>query len=114
MICQTSNRTRLEDMIYVIDLYFDGLSLRKTSRALSMYVKRSHTTIREWIQKYQPQKITSKERMISEYIIDETLLKVGPYCIWLWIAMEPKNKQILALTISIERNTLIAEKIIST
>ena len=51
----------------------------------------------DWIQKYQPQKISSKERMISEYIIDETLIKVGFGYIWLWVAMEPKNKQILAL-----------------
>jgi len=113
MICQTRNRTRLEDMIYAIHLYFDGLSLRKTSKALSRFVKRSHTAIRDWIQKYQPQKISSKKRMISEYIIDETLIKIGSDCIWLWVAMEPKNKQILALTISMERNMLIAERFIS-
>ncbi len=113
MICQTRNRTRLEDMIYAIHLYFDGLSLRKTSKALSWFVKRSHTAIRDWIQKYQPQKISSKKRMISEYIIDETLIKIGSDCIWLWVAMEPKNKQILALTISMERNMLIAERFIS-
>ncbi len=57
--------------------------------------------------------ISSKKRMISEYIIDETLIKVGSQYIWLWVAIEPKNKQILALTISIERNMLIAEKFIS-
>ena len=113
MICQTRNRTRLEDMIYAIHLYFDGLSLRKTSKALSRFVKRSHTAIRDWIQKYQPQKISSKKRMISEYIIDEALIKIGSDCIWLWVAMEPKNKQILALTISMERNMLIAERFIS-
>ena len=113
MICQTRNRTRLEDMIYAIHLYFDGLSLRKTSKALSRFVKRSHTAIRDWIQKYQPQKISSKKRMISAYIIDEILIKVGSHYIWLWVAIEPKNKQILALTISIERNMLIAEKFIS-
>ena len=53
--------------------------------------------------------------MISEYIIDETLIKVGSDYIWLVgrNQMETKNKQILALSISIERNMLIAEKFIS-
>lgn len=32
---------------------------------------------------------------------------------WLWVAIEPKNNQILALTISKERNMLIVEKFIS-
>jgi transposase-like protein len=37
------------------------------------------------------------------------MLKVGSEYIWLWIAIEPKNKQILALTISKERNMFVAE-----
>ncbi len=88
----------MEDIIYAVNLYFDGLSLRKTSKALSRFVKRSHTAIRDWIQKYHPKKILSKRKMISEFIIDETLLKVGFKFIWLWIvAIEPENRQILAL-----------------
>ena len=35
--------------------------------------------------------------MISEYIVDEMLIKVGSEYIWLWVAIEPNNKQILAL-----------------
>jgi transposase-like protein len=30
--------------------------------------------------------------MISEYIIDETLIKVGSDYIWLWVAMEAKKQ----------------------
>ncbi len=33
--------------------------------------------------------------------------------IWLWVTIDPKNKEILALTISKERNTLIAERFLS-
>ncbi len=87
----------VEDIIYVINLYFDGLSLRKTSKALFRFVKRSHTVIRDWIQKYKRERLSSKTKKIDEYIIDETLIKVGSECIWLWIAIEPENKQILAL-----------------
>ncbi len=48
-----------------------------------------------------------KEKKISGYIIDETIIKVGFEFIWLWIAIESKNKEILALTISKERNTCL-------
>ncbi len=33
-------------------------------------------------------------------MVDEIVLKVGSELIWLWIAIEPENKQILALSIS--------------
>ena len=44
---QKRNRTKLEDIAYALHLYFDGLSLRNTSKALSRFVKRSHTSIRD-------------------------------------------------------------------
>ena len=60
-----------------------------------------------------PKRISSKRKRIAEYIIDETLIKVGSQYIWLWVAIEPRNGQILALNISKERNMLIAERFIS-
>ncbi len=61
------------------------------------------------------QKISSRRRMISEYIIDETMIKkVGSEFIWLWwVAIEPKNREILALSISKERNMFVAERFLS-
>ena len=44
--------------------------------------------------------------------MDETLIKVGSEYVWLWVAIEPKNKEILALNISRERNMFIAESFI--
>jgi putative transposase len=41
------------------------------------------------------------------------LIKVGSEYIWLWIAIEPENKEILALSISKERNMFVAERFIS-
>ncbi len=70
-------------------LYFSGLFLRRTSQQLSYFIKRNHVTIWNWIQKYHPQRISSKSRRISEFIIDETLIKVGSEYIWLWVAIEP-------------------------
>ena len=94
-------------------LYFFRLSLRRTAERLSYTFKRNHVSIWNWIQKYHPKRIASKRKRIAEYIIDETLIKIGSQYIWLWVAIEPRNRQILALNISKERNRLIAERFIS-
>jgi putative transposase len=52
-------------------------------------------------------------RRILEYLVDETLIKVGSEYIWLWVAIEPESREILALNISKERNMLIAERFIA-
>jgi putative transposase len=102
------NKTPTEYIYHGLYLYFSGLSLRRTSQQLSYFIKRNHVTIWNWIQKYHPQRISSKSRRISEFIIDETLIKVGSEYIGLWVAIEPKNKEILALSISKERNMFVA------
>ena len=108
------NKTPLEYIYHGLYLYFSGLSLRRTSQQLSCFIKRNHVSIWNWIQKYHPQKISSKIKRISEFIIDETLIKVGSELVWLWVAtIEPENKQILALSISKERNMFVAERFIS-
>ena len=39
-----------------------------------------------------------------------TMLKVNSEYIWLWVAIELENKQILALNITKERNMFVAER----
>src|SRR3954463_13522726 len=110
MICQKRNRTKQKDIAYALHLYFDGLSsLRNTSKALFRFVKRSHSAIRDWILKYKPERLFFRKIKISEFIIDETQLKVGADLIWLWVAIEPKDKEILSITISKERIMFVAE-----
>ena len=53
MISQKINRTNLKYLAYALHLYFNGLSLRNTANALQRFVHRSHTAIRDWIQKYK-------------------------------------------------------------
>ena len=36
------------------------------------------------------------------------MLKVGSEYTWLWVAIEPENRQILALSVSKERNMFVA------
>ena len=109
------NRISSKDIGYGLYLYFLGLSTRNVARALSLLhiVKRSHIAIWKWIQKYNPQRILSKRKKITEFILDETQIKVGSGYNWIWVAIEPKNCQILALFISKGRNMLIAECFLS-
>jgi putative transposase len=52
------------------------------------------------------------EKRVSEYVVDETLIKTGSELVWLWVAIEPKDRRIIALTISKERNMFVAERFI--
>ena len=109
----TRNKTPSKYVYYGLYLYFLGLSLRRTAERLSYTFKRNHVSIGTGFKSIIPKRISSKRKRIAEYIIDETLIKVGSQYIWLWVAIEPRNRQILALNISKERNMLIAERFIS-
>jgi putative transposase len=107
------NRIPLECVGYALYLYFSGLSLRRASERLFCFVKRNHVSVWNWIQKHKPTMAFSRRKKISEFVIDETLIKVGQEPVWLRVAMEPKNKETLALTTFRERNMLVAERFIS-
>ncbi len=110
------NRNRTPSMYigYGLYFYFSGLSLRRTSQILSShFIKRNHVSIWNWIQKYKPQRISSKKKKFAEFVLDETLLKIGSELVWLWVAIEPANKEILSVSISKERNMFVAERFLS-
>ena len=111
MIYQLRKRTKLEDIVYSLPLYFSGLSLRNTAKAISNFIKRSHTAIRDcWIQRYKPERLFYDKTKISVFIIDETQIKVGSEFIWLWVAIESETKNIVAINISKERNMFVASR----
>lgn len=112
-ISKERSRTSSKYVYYALQLYASGLSLRKTSERLSnVLIRRNHVSIWNWIQRYKPQRILQIRRTISEFIIDETLIKVGSDYVWLWVAIEPRYKTILGIRISIERSMLVAEQFI--
>jgi putative transposase len=89
-------------------LYFlDGLSFRNASKALSLreYKKGSHVAIWKWVQRYGAKRISYKRRRkISEFIIDETQIRVENKYFWIWIAaIEPTEKSILDILSFISR-----------
>ena len=52
-------------------------------------------------------------RGCSEFIVNETVNKIGSEFIWLWIAIEPTNKEILRFSISKEQNMFMSERFLS-
>jgi putative transposase len=75
---------------------------------VSRFVKLSHTAIiRDGIQKYRPEMLSSRKIRITEFLIDETIIKVGSKYIWLWIAIKNDNLEILQISISKESNMFV-------
>ena len=114
---RSRNRTPLQIIGYGVYLYFLGLSFRNAAnKALSFLhlIQISHVSIWNWIQKYRPPKFKwkkKKKKKINEYIIDEIVVNAGFGIIMAWlVAVEPtKERGILAISISKERNMFVAE-----
>jgi len=91
--------------MYSLYLYFLGLSLRNTSKALELFKdeKRSHIAVWDWIQRFGSLQMYRRKR-VSAFIIDETIIQIGSQHFWLWICIEPVHKSVLGIYISKERN----------
>jgi putative transposase len=107
------NRTSTVVIMYSLYLYFLGLSLRNTSKALVIFrdEKRSYVSVWNWIQRFGDYQIYKRKR-ISAFIIDETVIQIGNRQYWLWFCIEPVHSSVLGIFLSEERNMLVAEKFI--
>ena len=108
------NRTSTIVIMYSLYLYFLGLSLRNTSKALVIFKdnKRSHVSVWNWIQRFAEYPIYKRKR-ISAFIIDETVIQIDSQHFWLWFCIEPIHSSVLGIYISEERNMLVAERYIT-
>ena len=64
--------------MYSLYLYFLGLSLRNTSKALVIFRddnKRSYVPVWNWIQRFAEYPIYKRKR-VSAFIIDETVIQM--------------------------------------
>jgi putative transposase len=100
--------------MYSLYLYFLGLSLRNTSKALDIFddEKRSHISVWNWVQRFGSSQIYKKRKRVSAFIIDETIIQIGNQHFWLWICIEPVYRTILGIYLSEERNMFVAENFI--
>src|SRR5689334_5374789 len=108
------NRTRPFIIRYALYLYFLGLSLRNTSKALKPFVDRSYVAIWYWIwywiQEFNPNDVfpNKKKARIIAFVIDETMIQIGDTNdAWLWVAIEPIHNRIIGVSISKHRNMLL-------
>ena len=51
-----------------------------------------------------------ERKEVSEYIVDETVIKAGSENIWLWVATEPENDQFLSHKPYQKRETCLLQK----
>ena len=100
--------------MYSLYLYFLGLSLRNTSKALVIFrdKKRSYVSVL-WngIQRFGSYPVYKRKR-VSALLIDETVMQIGNQHFWLWICIEPVHSSVLGIHILEERNMLVTEKFI--
>ena len=99
-------RTSKNLIVTALNLYYDGLSLRKTQRNLKQIFGEnvSQVTILNWIKKYS--------RLVKEYMItlvpqlsglwheDETMLKCEGRSIWFWEMIDEDTKFMVASHLS--------------
>ena len=99
--------------MYSLYLYFLGLSLRNTSKALAIFKdkKRRYVSVWNWIQRFAEYSIY-KRRRVSAFIIDETVIQIGSQHFWLWFCIEPIHSSVLGIYISEERNMIVAARFI--
>ena len=102
------NKTSSIIVMYSLYLYFLGLSLRNTSKALILFKdkQRSYVSVWNWIQRFGSCQIYKRKR-VSAFIIDETVIQIGNQHFWLWICIEPIHSSVLGIYISEERNMLL-------
>ena len=103
-------RTPIEIMLYAIYLYLLGLSLRNVSKALLMLkVRRSHEAIRKWIHRFASYAYEWLRSMHArKVVVDETAINIGGRRYWLWSALEPENRAVVSIHISMDRSGFTA------
>ena len=95
-------------MLYAVYLYLLGLSYRCVEGALRPFAQRSHVAVWKWVQRLGSRcrsLFTARSRFA---VVDETQIWIGGEAWWLWIAIDPARRAILAMRISAHRNSLVA------
>ncbi|HET9807835.1 MAG TPA: hypothetical protein VFP49_13095 [Nitrososphaeraceae archaeon] len=101
--------------MYSLYLYFLGLSLCNTSKALIIFKdkKRSHVSVLwNWIQRFAEYPVYKRKR-VSAFIIDETVIQIDNNISGYGFCIEPTHSSVLGIYISEERNMFVAEKFIT-
>ena len=96
------NKTSTVIVMYSLYLYFLGLSLRNTSKALIIFKDKKEVMFLCYGIGYkglQNIRFTNVKR-VSAFIIDETVSQIGNQHFWLWICIEPIHSSVLGIYLS--------------
>ncbi|HEY7081161.1 MAG TPA: hypothetical protein VH500_15800 [Nitrososphaeraceae archaeon] len=67
-----------------------------------------NVAIWKWVQRFIPRRLYCCKG-VAAFLIDETMMQIGPDQAWLWVAVEPMHRQILGVYISRHRTMIVAE-----
>ena len=106
------NRTSTIVVMYSLYLYFLGLSLRNTSKALDIFddEKRSYIAVWNWIQRFGSYHIYNKRKRVTAFIIDETIIQIGSQNFWLWICIESVHRSVLGIYLHFKRKKHVCSR----
>jgi len=81
--------------MYSLNLYFLGLGLPNTSKALDLFKdqKSSYVAVWEWIQRVGSLQIFKRRRVFA-FILNETVIQIRDHRFWLWICNEPVKRSV--------------------
>ena len=106
------NKTSSIIVMYSLYLYFLGLSLRNTSKALILFKdkQRSYVSVWNWIQRFGSCQIYNKRKRVTAFIIDETIIQIGSQHFWLWLCIEPIHSSVLGIYISQKKEICLQQR----
>ena len=91
------NKKNVEFKILAALLYFFGLSLRKTSKYLSLFEGISHESVRIYYHRLKKVLKKTKEESRRLIAIDETKIKLEKKLIFIWAAIDVDSGECLAI-----------------
>lgn len=94
------DRTPLQIVAYAIYLYLSNLSLRKAAEAVGIFSERSHEAVRQWLHRFSNLVEALHTGPARVAVVDETAVRVAGEQAWLWIAMDPKSRRLLAVRLT--------------
>jgi len=103
-------------MVYGTYLYLAGqaFSYRRVEAVLeNLRMRRSYEAVRQWVQRFgASSKGYFEASEVEVAVIDETAVNVGGKRYWLWIAIEPTRRKILAMALTKLRNSVISRSML--
>lgn len=113
----TKMRIPKEAIATALELYYDGLSLRKVAKHIQKIfkLKITHMTVRNWIEKYTPLvknlQQSFKPKIGGIWHVDETAVKVNGEQWWYWEVIDRDTRLILGTHLSKRRYERDAMKV---